>query len=409
MKILAVLLVLVGLVTFEACKKTDDPSPITLVSATANTIDLNGAAAPTNVPAGATIKVTFSTNVDATTATTSNITLVRDYDKFSVPITVSSAGAVVTIDPISDLNAGSIFILTLTTGLKSDKGLALTEVIRNFTTEGLFAPSDQIAYWNFENNTNDVIGTFNATASLTKDLTFVAGRNAAAGKAGSFNGTTTIVEIPGGEKLMANKDFAISFWVNANSTKEGHFVLGLAAWKGFQFEIAGGSWTALDKGVKLATQYDLGGIITDAEDTWWNAQPNGWQGSTFARDLSGAGGIASYFKDKWAHVVCTYNSTTKVGSMYVNGLKVRAWDFNLWPNGDAKRGALGVKYAGNANGNNLAFGFIQGSANRIITDSWADPSDPANNHFKGLLDDVRIFKRALTSGEVTLIYNSEKP
>ena len=149
--------------------------------------------------------------------------------------------------------------------------------------------------------------------------------------------------------------------------------------------------------------------MSDAEDTWWNGNPNGWQGSTFARDVSGAGGIASYFKDKWAHVVCTYKSSTKVGSMYVNGQKVRSWDFNLWPAGDAKKGALGVKFAGDPAGNNLAFGFIQGSANRIISDSWADPSDPANNHFKGLLDDVRIFKRAITDGEVTLIYNSEKP
>ena len=408
MKILAVLLVMVGLVTFDSCKEAD-PTPLSLVSATANDVDLNGATSPTNVAVGSTIKITFTTNVDPATVTTSNITLVRDYDKVSIPIAVSATGAVVTIDPTNDLNTGALFLLTLTANLKSDKGLTLTEVARNFTTAGFFAPSGQIAYWNFESNTNDVFGTFNASASLTKDVTFVTARSTPAGKAASFNGTTTIIEVPNGNQLMANKNFGLSFWVNVNSTKESHFVMGLSAWKGFQFEILGGPWTALDKGVKLATQYDLGGAVTDAEDTWWNGKPNGWQGSTFAKDVSTAGGIASYFKDKWAHVICTYNSTTKVGSMYVNGEKVRAFDFNLWPTGDAKKGALGVKFAGNATGNNLAFGFIQGSANRTITDTWADPSDVNNNHFKGLLDDVRIFNKALSETEINLIYKSEKP
>jgi len=407
-KILAILLVIVGLVTIESCKE-DAPTPLTVLSATAGDADLNGATSPTNVAANATLTVTFTTNVDATTATSSNITLERDYDKASIPTTITVSGATVTIDPVADLNAGSLFTLKLSSNLKSDKGVALTEVIRTFTTAGLFAPSDQIAYWPFESNTNDALGSFNASATLTKDVTYVDGRNVAAGKAASFNGTTTIIEIPNGDQFMANKDFGLSFWVKANSSKEGHFVMGLGAWKGFQFEIMGGAWTALDKGVKLATQYDLGGTVSDAEDTWWNGQPNTWQGSLYARDVSASGGIASYFQDKWAHVVCTYKSSTKVGTMYVNGQKVRAFDFNLWPAGDAKKGALGVKFAGDPAGNNLAFGFIQGSQHLTISDSWANPADPANNHFKGLLDDVRIFKRAITDGEVTLIYNSEKP
>ena len=32
-----------------------------------------------------------------------------------------------------------------------------------------------------------------------------------------------------------------------------------------------------------------------------------------------------------------------------------------------------------------------------------------SNHFKGMLDDVRIFHVALTETEVQLLYNSEKP
>ena len=97
--------------------------------------------------------------------------------------------------------------------------------------------------------------------------------------------------------------------------------------------------------------------------------------------------------------------------MYLNGEKVKQHDFNLWPSGDAKRGATGVKFAGNltGGGNKLALGFIQGSLNRIISDTWADPADPLNNHFKGVMDDVRLFKVALSASEVTTLYTAEKP
>jgi len=57
----------------------------------------------------------------------------------------------------------------------------------------------------------------------------------------------------------------------------------------------------------------------------------------------------------------------------------------------------------------MALGFIQASGNRIITDTWADPSDPTNNHYKGLMDDLRIWKAALTATEITALYAAEKP
>jgi hypothetical protein len=90
---------------------------------------------------------------------------------------------------------------------------------------------------------------------------------------------------------------------------------------------------------------------------------------------------------------------------------VKEHDFNLWPNDAKKKNIVGVKYAGNAApGNELAFGFIQARENRIITDTWADyASEDAANHFKGLLDDFRVFDHSLTATEVLLMYNSEKP
>jgi hypothetical protein len=407
-RILASIALVGSLLLAQSCGE-DDPTPIELSTITAGSVDLNGATSPNNVPKDATITVTFNTNVDASTANSTNIKLTRDYDHSDVPLTITTSGPTVTIDPTNNLNTGALYVLSVTEGLKSTDGLALTALTRSFTTAGTFAPDGEIAHWTFENSTNSVVGTFTSAASLTKDVTFVDSRNTAAGKAASFNGTTTIIEIPNGDQLMANGDFSVSFWVKVDGTKEGHFVFGLGGWYGFQFEVLGGAWTATDKGVKLATRYNLG-TTTDSEDTWWNGKPNTWQGSVFAKDVSAAGGIASYFKDKWANVVVTYDKATKVGKMFVNGEKTREFDFDLWPAGDAKKNASGVKFAGNTTGggNNLAIGFIQASGNRIISDTWANPGDPANNHFKGQLDDLRFFNTAISEQAITLMYNSEK-
>jgi hypothetical protein len=398
--------------TFMASCKDDEPAELTLTGLTAGTIDLNGATSPNNIPVASTFTATFSTKLDPTTVTTDNIKLVRDYDKAELPVTLSATDNIVTITPGAALGQGSLYIFTFGTGLKSSENKFLKAAVeRNFTTEGTFAPAGVMAHFNFESNTNDVVGTFDPTASDAVAVTYADSRNAAAGKAASFNGTTTIIEVPNADQFMGNKDFALSFWVKANSTKNGQFVMGLGAWKGFQFEIAG-DWTW----VKLATQYNQGDGTTDSEDAWFpgdgkTKDNGGWQGWTFQKDVTASGGVGNtYFKDKWAHVVVSYNSATKVNTMYINGEKVKEHDFNLWPSDAKKKNITGVKYAGNpAPGNKLALGFIQARDNRVITDTWADPADPANGHFKGLLDDVRIFSKPLTQTEVTLMYNSEKP
>ncbi len=414
MKILAVLLVMVGLVTLESCKE-DDPTPLDVVSATAGDADLNGASSPSNVAVGSTITVVFTTNVDPATVTTSNITLVRDYDKVSIPVAVSASGATVTIDPTNDLNTGALFLLTLSSNLKSDKGLTLTEVTRNFTTSGTFAPDGAIAYWTFEDNADDVVSTFDPAASGIIGITYVEGRKATAGKAASFNGTTSIIEIANGDKLMNNGDWTTSFWVKAISTDKtsGHFVFGLGAFYGFQFEIGG------DYGFcKLATSYahtkEVNG--TTGEDMFLNGDGKfkdngGWQGHDFNKDLTASGGVAALLKDKWAHVVFTYNATSKQGIFYINGEKMKSQDFDLWPDGDAKRLVTGLKYSGVAPEvvNELAFGFIQSRAGtKWDTEDWGGYDKPGANHFKGLLDDVHIYKKVITPAEITLMYNSGK-
>ena len=234
--ILSILMMMTAVVVIDSCKKSN-PTPLDLGTLMVGTIDLNAATAPTNVPVKPAITATFTTDVDATTATASNITLTEDYDAVSIPLTISVSGKVVTITPTANLANGALYKLAITTGLKASNGETLTAINRSFTTVGSFLPAGVVAYWNFDGNANDQTGVYNAAASGVTAITYVTGRNAASGQAASFNGTTSLIEIPNGDVLENSSDFSLSFWMKDDTTaKRDQFVLGLAGWFGFQFE-----------------------------------------------------------------------------------------------------------------------------------------------------------------------------
>lgn len=410
-RLIAFMLALVMTMGVVSCSDDDDDGGqdgITLSTLKAGDIDMNGATAPNNVPSDPVIVATFSSDVDAATATASNVTITRDYDDANIPLTVVASGKTITITPSENLASGALHTLTINTGVKSTGGTSISKVERTFTTEGFFAPAGMVAYWNFEDNADDQVGEFNPSATV--DVTYVAGRKAQAGKAASFNGTTSIIEIPNGDQLMSD-NFTLSFWVNAAPDKN-HFVMGLAAFHGFQYEIGGDA-------AKLAAtyKYQSTGDSTFSHDIWWNGDGKnkdngGWQGTTVNKDVSAAGGVRAIFNDKWAHVVVIVNGADKKASMYINGELVLAHDFTLWPANAREKRMTGLKYNGKEPDvyNDLAFGFVQSRRGTLWDEEpWGGYDIPASNHFDGMLDDVRIFNKAVSEAEVTLMYNSEKP
>jgi hypothetical protein len=412
--ILGVLLITTVL-SIDSCKKS--PTPLALGTIMAGTIDLNAAIAPTNVPVKPTITATFTTEVDVATAIASNITLTQNYDATSIPLTITAVGKIVTITPTANLANGAVYQLAFTVGLKASNGQLLTALNRSFTTLGSFLPKGVFAYWNFDGNANDQTGVYNPLASGVIGITYVTGRNATAGQAASFNGTTSLIEIPNGDVLENSSDFSLSFWMKCDTTaKRDQFVLGLSAWFGFQFEynsnVYGTGATAQIGQCKLAAQYSYTGGNT-SQDLWLDGQGatkdnGGWQGWTFSKNLvaSSGTGVNGLLAQKWAQVVCTYNHTTKLGTMYINGQKMKEQDFNLY--GLPLSTATGLKFAGTATNNSLAFGFIQDKVTPTLPDSWADYTIPANGHFKGLLDDVAIYHSVLSAAIITQMYNSGK-
>lgn len=408
-KLFVSMLAVVGVMTtvLWSCGGDDEPPALSLVSLTAEGIDLNGATSATGVPVGANIVATFNVDVDPTSV--SAITLIRQVDSQSIPVTVTVDGPEVTINPNSDFGTGTLFILTFGAGLKSTAGKTLTSAIeRNFTTEGTFAAPGAVAHWTFEDNAVDIISGRSPMPSGVVDITYVTGRKPEAGKAASFNGTTSIIEYANGSQLMNNGSWSLSVWVKPNSSLgKGQFVIGLGAFYGFQFEIFS-SYDAF----KLAASYTNG--TTDfSEDLWADGEGNlGWQGWVYSKDFRPTGGMNVVIKDNWAHYVFVYNASTRQGIVYLNGERIKEQDFDLWPDGDPKRTTTGLKYRGSAPDvlDELALGFIHSRGGTLWdSEPWGGYDFPGANHFHGLMDDLIIYHRALTAAEVTAMYNSGKP
>ena len=414
----AVLIIAGLMIGGMSCKKSETKTTFamsTLVTQLAGgTIDMNGSASPTNIPIIPTIVATFTVDVNAASVTASTVTMVNTIDNSTVALTLTTAGTRITIVPSAALGNGTPYQLKFN-GIKSTDDQSITNLARTFTTYGPYAPGGAVAYWNFETDSKDQIGTYNPNSNGVVNIAYVPSFNTLAGNCALFDGTTSIIEIPNGDLLSTTQDFSLCFWVkprsaghtDAGGNPKGHFVMGLGAFYGFQFEItADYSWC------KLAASYELADGTTASEDLWFpgdgkTGANGGWQGWTFCKDLTGSGGVAALIKDKWAFVVCTFQASTKVATMYINGEKMKSMDFNLWPAGDPKLGVKGMKYGGHTPDvvNELAFGFVQSRAGTMwATETWGGYQYPTSNHFGGWLDEVRIYHRPLTDVEISAMY-----
>jgi hypothetical protein len=415
-KLMVTLVLLTSVAVFLESCKDDDPDPLNLVSVTTDSgTDLQAGTA-SDVPLHSAFVVTFDKEIDAASATASSIGIKSEGT--DVPGSITVNGAAVTLKPESGIAPGKDYKISISSELLATDGASAPQVDFSFKTFGranVVPPqsASQLSYFSFSGDVKDEAGTHTPAAADVKDLTFTTDRFGHAGLSGNFNGSTTMVEIPDADKYMEHKNLTVSFWIKVNGTKAGNFVMGLAVTKGFNFEIAN-DWTS----VKFVSQYaDVNGLA-DSEDNLFSGtgvtkDNGGWQGWTFHKNIQAQGGTVGsiYFQDKWAHVVHTYDATTRLATLYINGEKVKQTNFNLWGTNDPKRTITGVKYAGNltGGGNKLALGFIQGSQNRVVTATWGDPAYPFTYHYQGQMDDVRIFKVALTSAEVATLYTAEKP
>lgn len=398
-------------ITFNACSDDSGPKELNIISMLVGDADLNAAVSPSDVPVDASIVITFNSPINASTANPSTITLTQDYDGANVPVVITVDNATLTVEPVDNLGGGILYQLDLRAGLLNTDDQPLAQTRRTFTTAGTFSPAGAIAYWTFEDSAEDVAGNYNPAPNGVVDVTYEPGRNAEAGTAATFNGTTSIIEIPNGDELITTEDFTLNFWVKTNSQgiDRGHFVIGLGAFFGLQYEIFG-DYT----GAKFAMRFITADGTSVAEDMWFpseatDANSGGWQGWDYARSLTPEQMIA-LLKDNWLHVTLTFDGSARKASLYYNGEIMKSFDFNLWPEGSIQRTVTSMHYGGTAPEvvNELAFGFIQSRAGTLwANEPWGGYQFPDANHFKGQLDDIRIYHKVLTPTEIRLMYESE--
>lgn len=404
--------------TIQSCNNDSGPTDLNIETMTISGVDLNGATSPDDVPTNAEIIITFNSDINAATATASNITLIQDYNSDNIELSINVEGPMLTVTPVTTLGNGALYRFQISAGLLNDDDQPLAQTSRTFTTEGTFSPPGMIAHFTFENVPDDVVGSYDPPTSAVVDITYTDSRNSDAGLAATFNGNTSIIEIPNGDMLMDTEDFTMSFWVktnsdghvDANGNPAGQFVMGLGAFFGFQYEIFGGY-----DGSKFAFQYEFGDGTTGAEDMWFpseatDATNGGWQGWDFAKSLT-VEQMQAYLKDTWTHVTYVYDSADKKGSLYFNGEIMKSFDFDLWPDEDIKQTTVGLQYAGAEPDvvNELALGFIHSRAGSMWdAEPWGGYDFATANHFKGQLDDIKIYHKVLSATEIQLMYSSEQ-
>ena len=201
-----------------------------------------------------------------------------------------------------------------------------------------------IGYWNFDEGS----GTVAHDTSGSGHNGTVNGATWTAGKirgALSFNGSTTNVVTP---NIAIGRTFSASAWVNPAVTNQVGFVR------------------------ILETQYNIGLYVgTDATGKKYQLIVNGGAGSTSS--CAGGFGCAQggTITSGWHLVTATYDGTT--GKLYVDGAMVASDTFTAPPS-SALPLYMGSHFAGQGFG-------------------W-----------HGVVDDVRLYNRAVTSTEVSTLY-----
>ena len=248
-------------------------------------------------------------------------------------------------------------------------------------------PTNLVGHWTFDELTTAAVGTSvkdysgnNRNGTIKAGHSSLGGivpvlaadRYGVAGKALALDKGAN-VEIPYNTALNP-ATITISAWVKLAETRNNRFV-GLHSWVGYKFEIQDGN--------------RLFGTI-------------GHSGGSYDRDITQV-----LNQNEWYHVAVTYVA----GAMkfYVNGVEAKAWSDTPNPavsiSGKPYNLVLGQdfptdKYSMDATGAN--FDNPSHADYKVIPLAWG-------GYLHGSLDEVRIYKVALTAAQIAAIYEVEKP
>ena len=202
----------------------------------------------------------------------------------------------------------------------------------------LATPAGLVGAWAFGEGS----GTTSADTSGNNNTATIQGASwSTAGRFGnalSFNGSGSIVQVASSASLNLTSAMTLSAWVNPAAAQSG--------------------WRTI-------MQRQVDAYFLNASNDTGALRPSG--GGTFGGSTQFVTGTTANPVNAWTHVAMTYDSTTV--RLYVNGTQV------------ATRAQTGT---------------IQSSS----TPLWIGGNQPYGEFFNGLLDEVRVYNRALSQTEI---------
>ena len=262
----------------------------------------------------------------------------------------------------------------------------LTEAMNTFDSQA-FGFIDETLYlnagWNFDEGTGT---TATAYSTVKHVATFFRGNTVILGADAMMPSWTDGVK--GGKAILLNKgahlevpyttaflpaNLTISVWVKPSEIYEHNYIVSQNYWTGYKLQTQGG-------GKPFFTYKKVDGGIVDADNEL---------------DASVKVGV-------WSHLVVSVNGTTKELKFYVDGTLTKTWtesDKGIGPltqtltSPDPQPFIIG----GVATDAELAANFME----------WTNADNLG--YFKGAIDELKIYNIALADGQVSKLYNDEKP
>jgi hypothetical protein len=233
------------------------------------------------------------------------------------------------------------------------------------------AAPNLVAHWDFENQTKENVSGLSGLATNASYLTGIKG-NAYKGATNAF----IKYETTPGKTLKDLKSLTTAFWIKTDKHAENAqcvFMLPRTSdfWGNMFFLIEG---TTDDR---MLVKINFGGQ---------------WAELTGDLKLSNVYG-------KWSHIAFTYDAASSKFAIYVNGsaLSIPASMANRVSSGTTPLGALNFVDVSK---------FIIGGYQQHLGTPWSNP-DSWMLPFTGLLDEFRIYNKALNPTEISAIYKLE--
>jgi hypothetical protein len=248
------------------------------------------------------------------------------------------------------------------------------------TDPSTIAPSNLVAYFPLESATTSISKGEGITFSKTAGAgSFVVGRRGNAYK-GSTAEAYLEYNLAASNVFTNMSEFTMAAWIKTPSAGGAAKIFGLNGGDVFM-----GNLVFMLEGNSNVDSLDIKGYLFNSA-TEWKGQ-----------DLR----VHDYrfLTDKWVHLVYSYNETTSTMALYANGLLVRN----------------GVKYSGpeTAPGLQPLLGAVTFGTDmtKINIGAWPQQLDGTGQDwmkfYPGLLDELRIYDKALTDAEIKALYDAE--